>query len=91
MRPLKQESLFSVEELSELEGLQIYGGTSDTSTNEPCTGNNGRHYVCVNVQCSHGSCTHYDCSNSSCNHDGCTSLPNIPTIEDQCSVKDCAI
>lgn len=70
---------FSKKELSELEALQVFGGSVNENTNTKCSGNGGTHYVCVNTDCSHGSCTHFDCQNTGCTHNNCVSKER-PTI-----------
>lgn len=68
---------FSKKELSELEALQVYGGSVINTTNNPCSGDKGTHYVCLNTDCSHGSCTHVDCQNTRCTHNSCISKQPI--------------
>ena len=77
---------FSLQELSELESLEIYGGTSIQSLNDHC-GGKGTHDTCVNEFCSHEECTHIGCTNTYCTHAKCIS--KFPVIH-PCTVEgDC--
>lgn len=80
---------FSKKELSELEALQIYGGSVNDTTNDSCGGDNGKHDFCVNIDCSHGSCTHVDCKNQRCTHDHCISKQPIITPGDTIKYINC--
>ena len=81
---------FTKQELNEMETLEIYGGTTNsTPPNNKCQGKEGIYYACVNNDYKHKSCTHTDCSNTRCTHDKCISLKS--TLNPGIVGKDCSI
>ena len=62
---------FSAKELSELEALQVYGGSVNAKSNANCTGSDLKFDLCINVECAYSKCAYDNCSHTTCTHIQC--------------------